>query len=128
MKPGARTQSQIQDDFRGVSLSRLSKLKSTSEVYGLVPSFEEECPCCGGRRCAERLGGVSAFGADGAVWSHSVAVDSSASFPVSKARAEAAGSSYFQCFAGPCTSSSSLFIAAAPEGVRLAATIVVEGA
>jgi len=45
---------QIQHDFNGVSLSRLAEL-TPSQVYELLPTFRGECPCCGGKECAEHL-------------------------------------------------------------------------
>ena len=59
-KPRRLRKTQVQDQFSGVVLSRLSGV-SVGEVFAMIGEIEL-CPLCGGRRCAARLGGVPAVG------------------------------------------------------------------
>ena len=51
---GAAQKTQIQDQFSGVSLSRLSEMEP-EEVLELISPWAV-CPICGGRGCSVRLG------------------------------------------------------------------------
>lgn len=52
--PGRSHTLQLQDEFSGLPLSTLSRLKL--EIYAHIPDFRDRCPLCGGANCAVRHG------------------------------------------------------------------------